>query len=81
MDHHLVACTTESHFCDILFSLLRRIGQSGDAQVTWSITVESPGDAPSPSSTFNVTSGSVTMPDGVETVMLPIMVRQINKSS
>ena len=70
-----MACTIKSYFCDIFFRLLRRIGQSGDAQVTWSITVESPGNAPSPSSTFNVTSGSVTMPNGVETVMLPIMVR------
>lgn len=72
-----MACTVKSNFFDIFFRLLRRIGQSGDAQVTWSITVGSPGNAPSPSSTFNVTSGSVTMPDGVETVMLPIMVSQI----
>ncbi len=60
----------------LFFRLLRRIGQSGDVQVTWSITVKSPGNAPSPASTFNVSSGLVTMPDGVEIVMLPIMVSQ-----
>lgn len=71
-----MTCTVKSYFCDIFFfRLLRRLGQSGSAQVTWSITAESPG-APSPSSTFNVSSSSVTMPDGVETVMLPIKVSQ-----
>ncbi|PFX17387.1 G-protein coupled receptor 98 [Stylophora pistillata] len=54
---------------------LRRIGQSGNAQVTWSITANSPGDAPSPTTTFNVTSGTVEMPNGVTMVILPIMVK------
>lgn len=75
-------CTIKSYFCDIFFfRLLRRIGQSGDAQVTWSITAESPSNAPSPSSTFNVTFGSVTMPDGVEMVPLPIMVSHKEENS
>ena len=54
--------------------LQRRIGQSGNAQVTWEITSQTAGVGPSPASTFNATSGSVTMPNGVETVLLPLKV-------
>ena len=69
-----MTCTSKSYHCDFFTRLNRRIGQSGNAQVNWVITVKSPGDAPSPANTFNVTSGQVDMPDGVEMVMLPIMV-------
>ena len=60
------------------FRLQRRIGQSGNAQVTWEITSQTAGVGPSPASTFNVTSGSVTMPSGVETVLLPLKVSNKN---
>ena len=61
------------------FRLQRRIGQSGNAQVTWEVTSQTAGVGPSPASTFNATSGSVTMPSGVETVLLPLKVS--NKTS
>lgn len=47
--------------------LLRRVGQSGDARVSWEIRPQS--GAP-----FNATSGSVNMPSGLGTVLLPLKV-------
>ena len=58
-----------------ILRLLRRVGQSGNALVTWAITSQSAG-APNPAGTFNATSGSVNMPSGVDTVLLPIKVSQ-----
>ena len=48
------------------------MGQSGEADVRWEIKSHS--GAPSPASTFNVTSGSIKMPNGLDTVLLPIKV-------
>ncbi|XP_068693739.1 adhesion G-protein coupled receptor V1-like isoform X3 [Montipora foliosa] len=53
--------------------LLRQVGQSGDASVDWEITLQSGGSTPA--STFNVTSGSVYLPSGLDTVLLPIQVK------
>lgn len=55
-----------------LFRVLRRVGQSGDADVRWEI--RSHAGAPNPASTFNVTSGTIKMPNGLDTVLLPIRV-------
>ncbi|XP_015763361.1 PREDICTED: G-protein coupled receptor 98-like [Acropora digitifera] len=52
--------------------ILRQVGQSGDASVSWEITSRS--DGSTPASTFNATSGRIDLPTGVDKVLLPIQV-------
>lgn len=56
----------------VIFRILRQVGQSGDASVSWEITSRSGGSTPA--STFNATSGTIDLPTGVDKVLLPIQV-------
>ena len=56
----------------VIFRILRQVGQSGDASVSWEITSRSGGSTPA--STFNATLGRIDLPTGVDKVLLPIQV-------